>query len=145
MEGQLPVYQSDPNLREPQLEPSQRAQAVISEVALEEIATSFAEVVMPLSPAGIAAAAMTQRQRDLLMSLIDVYTSKMETDIAEDRMAKLRTEGLEKITFAWAGSAVRGQKHYYRIQGPTFLIEYDNAQNDANHVHTVWRPSGAIS
>ena len=47
--------------------------------------------------------------------------------------------GLEKIGFAWAGSIERGQKHYYRVQGPTFLIEFDNSQNDGNHVHSIWR------
>ena len=47
--------------------------------------------------------------------------------------------GIEKVRFAWAGGLERGQPHYYRIQGPTFLVEYDNTQNNANHVHSVWR------
>ena len=47
--------------------------------------------------------------------------------------------GLEKIAFAWAGPVEPGQKHYYRVQGPTFLIEFDNTQNDGNHIHSVWR------
>jgi hypothetical protein len=63
----------------------------------------------------------------------------MAGDIAADRMGRLRKAGLEKIAFAWAGPAERGQKHYYRVQGPTFLVEYDNTQNDANHIHSVWR------
>ena len=54
-------------------------------------------------------------------------------------MARLRKAGVEKIGFAWAGEAERGKKHYYRIQGPTFLVEYDNTQNDGNHIHSVWR------
>ena len=83
--------------------------------------------------------AMTPKQRDLLMKLIDVYAGAMAADIAADRMARLRKAGLEKIAFAWAGPVDRGQKHYYRIQGPTFLVEYDNTQNDANHIHSVWR------
>ena len=73
------------------------------------------------------------------MKLIDVYTGFMASDIAEDRTAKLRKAGVEKIAFAWAGDAERGKKHYYRVQGPTFLIEYDNTQNDGNHIHSVWR------
>ena len=48
-------------------------------------------------------------------------------------------EGPGPFTFAWAGEAERGKRHYYRIQGPTFLVEYDNTQNDGNHVHSVWR------
>ena len=63
----------------------------------------------------------------------------METDIAADRMTKLQKAGIDKIGFAWAGTLVRGEKHYYRVQGPTFLIEYDNTQNDANHIHSIWR------
>jgi len=63
----------------------------------------------------------------------------MAPDIASERMAQLKSAGLEKITFAWAGEAEVGKKHYYRVQGPTFLIEYDNTQNDGNHVHSVWR------
>ena len=60
-------------------------------------------------------------------------------DIAADRQAKLKKAGLEKIGFAWAGPLEKGQKHYYRVQGPTFLIELDNTQNDGNHIHSVWR------
>jgi hypothetical protein len=63
----------------------------------------------------------------------------MATDIATERLAKIKTAGLENVAFAWAGPIERGQRHYYRVQGPTFLIEFDNAQNDGNHVHSVWR------
>ena len=64
---------------------------------------------------------MTPAQRDLLMKLIDVYTGYMAADIAADGMAQLKKAGVEKIAFAWAGEAERGKKHYYRVQGPTFL------------------------
>ena len=82
---------------------------------------------------------MTPAQRDLLMKVIDVYAGFMADDVAAERLARLKKAGLEKIAFAWAGEAERGKKHYYRIQGPTFLIEYDNTQNDGNHIHSVWR------
>ena len=82
---------------------------------------------------------MTTEQRAALMRLIEAYTSMMADDLAADRMAKLRAAGLDGITFAWAGPAEKGAKHYYRVQGPTFLIEYDNTQNDGNHIHAVWR------
>ena len=82
---------------------------------------------------------MTAAQRELLMQLVGVYTGKVAADLAEDRLARARKAGLEKLTFAWAGALERGQKHYYRVQGPTFLIEYDNTQNDGNHIHSVWR------
>jgi hypothetical protein len=73
------------------------------------------------------------------MKLVEVYAGAMADDIAADRLARLRKAGLEQIAFAWAGETGRGRKHYYRIQGPTFLVEYDNTQNDANHIHSVWR------
>jgi hypothetical protein len=121
------------------LDESQRHQAVIQGVALNEIVTTNKVEINPLSPVGIIAEVMTPRQRDMLMKVIESYTSKMADDIAADRIARVRKAGLEKIAFAWAGEAERGKKHYYRVQGPTFLIEHDNSQNDGNHIHSVWR------
>jgi len=121
------------------LDESQRGKAIIQSVALNEIVTTNKLDISPLSPVGITADALTARQRSMLMKVVDTYTSKMADDIAAERMAKLQTAGLEKIAFAWAGSGERGKQHYYRIQGPTFLIEYDNSQNDGNHVHSIWR------
>jgi hypothetical protein len=63
----------------------------------------------------------------------------MRPDVAESELARVEEAGHDKIHFAWAGGAAAGDPHYYRIHGPTFLIEYDNTQNDANHIHTVWR------
>ncbi|MPZ18934.1 MAG: DUF3500 domain-containing protein [Luteitalea sp.] len=121
------------------LDESQRATAVIADVAPREIVTKNAAEADPLSPVGITASAMTPAQRDLLMEIIDAYTSHMADDIRSDRMTKLREAGIEKIAFAWSGESELGKKHYYRVQGPTFLIEYDNTQNDGNHIHSVWR------
>jgi len=121
------------------LNADQRRTATIEGVAPKEIITENKAKVDPLSPAGVTSAALTPKQRDLLMSLIDVYTSQMAADLAAERTAKLRKAGVEKIAFAWAGEAEHGRPHYYRIQGPTFLVEYDNTQNDANHIHSVWR------
>ena len=121
------------------LDASQREKATINAVAPGDMVTMNKNDITPLSPVGITADALTAKQRDLLMKLVDVYTGAMASDIAADRTARLRKAGLEKIAFAWAGPVERGQKHYYRIQGPTFLVEYDNTQNDGNHIHSVWR------
>jgi hypothetical protein len=121
------------------LNPTQRAKAVINTTAPGDIVTGNKLTIDPLSPAGISAADLEASQRDLLMKVIDAYASAMAPDIVADRMTKLRQAGIERIGFAWAGEAERGKKHYYRVQGPTFLIEYDNTQNDANHIHSVWR------
>jgi hypothetical protein len=117
----------------------QRAKAVINTAAPNDILTHNDVNINPLSPTGISAAGLQPKQRDLLMRVIDAYASAMAPDIAADRLAKLRQAGLEKINFAWAGEPERGKKHYYRVQGPTFLIEFDNTQNDGNHIHSVWR------
>ena len=121
------------------LDPAQRAKAMIEATAPGDMITMANVNISPLSPAGLDAGAMTAPQRELLMKLLDVYIGAMASDIAEDRLARVRKAGVEKITFAWAGDTERGRKHYYRVQGPTFLVEYDNTQNDGNHIHSVWR------
>jgi hypothetical protein len=121
------------------LDAAQRKTAIFNDVALNDIVTGNALDIKPLSPEGIKVTAMTAAQRDLLMKILDSYAGLMANDIAADRMAKLKKAGIENIGFAWAGSIERGQKHYYRVQGPTFLIEFDNSQNEGNHVHSIWR------
>jgi hypothetical protein len=121
------------------LDASQRTTALINATAPNEIVTNNTVDINPLSPGGLKASAMTPAQRDLLMRVIDAYAGMMAADIAAERLAKIRTAGVENVAFAWAGPVERGQRHYYRVQGPTFLIEFDNAQNDGNHVHSVWR------
>jgi hypothetical protein len=121
------------------LDEPQRKTAIFTNVALNDIVTGNALDIKPLSPEGIKASAMTAAQRDQLMKILDAYAGLMAPDIAADRMAKVKKAGIENIAFAWAGAIERGQKHYYRLQGPTFLIEFDNTQNDGNHVHSVWR------
>jgi len=121
------------------LDASQREKAIINTTAPNDIVTMANVKIDPLSPAGIPASALTARQRALLRKLIDVYTGYMADDIAADRLTRIEKAGWDRVAFAWAGQLERGQKHYYRVQGPTFLIEYDNTQNDGNHIHSVWR------
>jgi hypothetical protein len=121
------------------LDETQKKTAIFNAVALNDIVTGNALDIKPLSPEGVKVSAMTAAQRDLLMKILDGYAGLMTADIAADRMAKIKKAGIENIGFAWAGSIDRGQKHYYRVQGPTFLIEFDNSQNDGNHVHSIWR------
>jgi hypothetical protein len=121
------------------LDATQRTAAIINTAAPGDILTMNKNDITPLEATGVSSAKLTPKQRELLVQLIDAYTSIMETDIASERRAALEKAGLDKIVFAWAGETERGKKHYYRIQGPTFLVEYDNTQNDGNHVHSVWR------
>lgn len=90
-------------------------------------------------PAGISAGTMSAAQREVLTALIHAYIGRMPEEIAAIEFAKLRQSGIEQIHFAWAGSIEPRRPHYYRLQGPGFVVEYDNTQNDANHIHSVWR------
>jgi hypothetical protein len=121
------------------LDERQRAKAVFDATAPADILTGNQKKADPLNPAGIAASDLTPQQVERLKKLLNEYITRMPEDLAAERLEKLRRAGLEKIHFAWAGGFERGEKHYYRLQGPTFLVEYDNTQNDANHIHSVWR------
>jgi hypothetical protein len=121
------------------LDDGQRQQAIVNATAPNDMLTMANVDIKPLEPIGISAGALKPNQRDLLLKLVDVYTGYMAADLAAERNARLKKAGIEKIGFAWAGGVEKGRKHYYRVQGPTFLIEYDNTQNDGNHIHSVWR------
>lgn len=88
---------------------------------------------------GLPAAEMTTTQQAQLQVLLDVYLNNMAADVATTQRDAIDDAGLDALYFAWAGSAERGEAHYYRLHGPTVLIEYDNIQNGANHIHAVWR------
>jgi hypothetical protein len=91
------------------------------------------------TPNGVAAAEMKPAQREILQALIDDYIRRMPDELAEIELRKLHERGINGIHFAWAGGIERRQPHYYRLHGPRFLVEYDNTQNNANHIHSVWR------
>ena len=82
---------------------------------------------------------LNSEQKELLNSIVVLYAERLRPELAGSDLGKILKAGVDKIGFAWAGGFERGMPHYYRIQGPTFLIEYDNTQNNANHVHSVWR------
>ena len=90
-------------------------------------------------PKGIRANTLDSGQRDALAALLRQYIARMPDELAESELARIEAIDDAAMTFAWAGGLQRGQGHYYRIQAPGLLVEYDNTQNDANHIHTVWR------
>ncbi|MBI3696103.1 MAG: DUF3500 domain-containing protein [Acidobacteria bacterium] len=121
------------------LDAKQRGMAVIDPVAPKDILSFNKRKAEILENKGIPASKLTKKQADMLMAVLEEYAGAMPEDLANARMEGVKKAGLEKVVFAWAGGPDRGQGHYYRIQGPTFLVEYDNTQNDANHIHSVWR------
>ncbi len=90
-------------------------------------------------PQGISQGKLTPDQSAMLVKLIKEYLFRCRPDVAAEDFAKLEKAGLDRLHFAWAGGFDRGQPHYYRVQGGSFVLEYDNVQNEANHVHSVWR------
>ncbi len=121
------------------LDEDQKKLAIFSSEAPKEIFTKNDRTARGLEPAGVPLEKMNKEQSEVLIKLVKEYLYRYREEIADDDWQKIKKNGLEKISFAWAGGLDRGQGHYYRVQGPTFLLEYDNTQNDANHVHTVWR------
>jgi hypothetical protein len=121
------------------LDEGQLKTALVSKDAPREVITSNDRKAHNLDPVGIAMGALTGKQKDMLIDVLKEYVYRYRTEVAEADLKKIRAEGEKKIYFAWAGGLDVGQPHYYRIQGPSFLMEYDNTQNNANHIHAVWR------
>jgi uncharacterized protein DUF3500 len=120
------------------LSADQGAQAVLSKDAPRDILTGASRQAAIQEDRGIAYAKLTAQQQGLLLSLIQEYASAQTPAVAQARLARVKAD-LPALKFAWMGGVDKGQGHYYRIQGSTFLIEYDNTQNNANHIHCVWR------
>jgi hypothetical protein len=117
----------------------QRKKAIIEAKAPKEVITGNSRKASLGAPVGVPASEMTPAQKKLLMKLVEDYAYRLRPELADDDLAKIEKAGFENIHFAWAGVLEPGDGHYYRIHGPTFLVEFDNTQNNANHVHTVWR------
>jgi hypothetical protein len=125
------------------LDDDQRQIAIAAPVAPPDILTRADPAVDPsVLPAGLDYARMDGEQRQLVQRLIRRYVDRAPVDIAAEYWQDLTDAGLDIITFRWAGPDERGAGHYYAVNGPTFLIEYDNTQDNANHIHSVWRDRG---
>jgi hypothetical protein len=118
---------------------NQKRQTIISSVAPADILTRNMPKVSLGSAGGLAAETMTPEQRQILDGLIRDYIDRLPPELAKIEQIKLQNADPKDIHFAWAGSEDRGKPHYYRLQGTFFFVEYDNTQNNANHIHTVWR------
>ena len=121
------------------LSKEQLGKALFSEEAPREIFTTNKQEVTNLDPLGISYADLNKSQKEALEKLLMVYLDNYESGFSQSLLDKINTTGMNQLSFAWAGSLVPGKGHYYRIQSPVILIEYDNTQNNANHVHTTVR------
>jgi hypothetical protein len=118
------------------LSTEQQQSAILQPQSFRDILTGPGREDSLRQPQGLALAAMTPAQRDQTLRLIEAYVHNMRTDLAEQELRALHEAGPEKLHFAWAGPASPGTCHYYRLHGPTMLLEYDNTE--PNHTHTVW-------
>jgi hypothetical protein len=121
------------------LSKEQLSKALISDRALPDIVTFVSRRAFIEKPQGILYADLNKDQQAKLMGLVQVYIHRYTKLFADDMMDELKEAGLDKLQFAWAGAVKPGAGNYYRIQGPTIIIEYDNTQDNANHIHCVLR------
>jgi hypothetical protein len=126
------------------LTPEQKKAAIVDNKPMEEVRNAGKPQPASGGPEGIAATKLTSDQAKLLRSLITEYAANMPADVAEERLGAIDKAGFEKVFFAWMGAEKPGIGHSYRVQGPTFQIEFVNFQkdaagNEANHIHCLWR------
>ena len=117
----------------------QRKVVIFDVKAPADVITAAKQKVLPLETTGLPAGKLTKEQTGQLQNLVKAYVNRLRGDLAEMDLKKIEKSGWDRVYFAWAGGTEKGEPHYYRVQGPTFLIEYDNTQNNANHIHAVWR------
>jgi len=121
------------------LDAEQRKTAIVDAKAPNEILTSNSrQAALKGQASGVSATKMTAAQFGKLAALLDEFTGNLPEQVAQYRSEQIKKAG-KNISFAWAGGINKGDPHYYRIQTAAFLIEYDDTQNGANHIHTVWR------
>jgi hypothetical protein len=118
---------------------ARRTRAMLDEDAFPDIITRNDPKVRSLKIEGLAAGEMSQAEQTQLRKLLRVYADRMTESAAREQLERIERAGFDKLHFGWAGSLESGKPHYYRVHGPTVLIEYDNTQNNANHIHSVWR------
>jgi hypothetical protein len=122
------------------LDAQQKQTAIVDKTAYKDIITMASrQAALNGQPNGLSAAKMNGDQYDKLLSLVEVYADNVPPQMAEARTQMARNTPKADMYFAWSGSTQRGDLHYYRVQSPAFLIEFDDTQNGGNHIHSVWR------
>ena len=118
----------------------QKAAGLVSPTAPPDILTAASRQALLQDDVGVPYGRLDKQQQAQLVSLVEVHAAAQRPELARERLEKMRAAGgLDRLRFVWMGGLEPGQGHYYRVQGPLFLIEYDNTQNGANHIHCVWR------
>ncbi len=121
------------------LDQGQTSKATIYGEAPYDILTYNASRVSLPPEEGLPASKMNDTQKGILRNLVNVYVNQVRTDMAQEKLQRLEEEGFDGLHWAWGGPVEEGKAHYYRIHGGNFVVEFDNRQNGANHIHSVWR------
>ncbi len=121
------------------LSADQQKVAIVDKEAYKDIITMASrKAALEGKASGLPISKMNAKQKELLQNLLDEYCYNMPDPLAQAREEQIKKAG-DQIFFAWAGGMQKGEPHYYRVQAPAFLVEYDDTQNNANHIHSVWR------
>ncbi|MCB2054100.1 MAG: DUF3500 domain-containing protein [Geminicoccaceae bacterium] len=120
------------------LDEKSRSEAIIADRSPGDIITGPGRERELKQPRGLAFAAMPDAERNRAIALLDLYLNNIESTQAAIERRRIEDAGLDEVHLAWAGSLSPGREHYYRLHGPTFVVEYENSQNDATHCHSVW-------
>ena len=121
------------------LDEKQVEESIICETAPADIVTFNASKASLMTYEGLPASKMNGAQKELLMALVSEYVNQVRSDLAGQKLADLEKTGLDHLHFAWAGPVSKDEPHYYRIHGGDFVVEFDNRQDGANHIHSVLR------
>ncbi|HEX8060041.1 MAG TPA: DUF3500 domain-containing protein, partial [Cyclobacteriaceae bacterium] len=123
------------------LSKEQQAKAILKQEVPKDIITSPNSSQRISSYYGISAKEFSKDQIEILKILVQEYLHNFEHNIAHGLYDQVVKNGFDKVYFAWVGSTERHSPHYYIINSPDFLIEYDNVgfQNDGNHIHAILR------
>jgi hypothetical protein len=117
----------------------QRRVAIFQQESLTTHVTQNQPIVTPLDPVGIRVDVLGAQQRRLVDELVRTYLGVLPGEEPQRGLARIQRAGVGKIRFGWAGSLTPHRPQYYRLQGPTFLLEFDNSRNEGTHIHSVWR------
>jgi hypothetical protein len=121
------------------LQGKQRQLGIFQAESLTDHVTQNAARVTPLEPVGVVVGNLTAGQRRLVRELVATYAAVLPGDTGTQSLARIDRAGFDRLRFGWAGSLQPRQPQYWRLQGPTFVLEFDNSRNEGTHIHSVWR------
>ena len=121
------------------LDSGQRSKAIMYDEAPLDILTYNSSKVSLPREEGLPGSRMSGTQKEMMLSLVAEYVNQVRSDLAQEKLGVLRERGVDNIHLAWAGPVDKKQPHYYRLHGGNFVVEFDNRQDGANHIHSVWR------